>query len=135
MLSAGAEFQQETKQSQGREGKRRYFFGGDDGQESLFEDLALITDLNGRVGHVAISGKSTLCKWSRMFKGTEAEMWLVTENSQQVGMMTVQSEGAEVIQHHIANVPGPRLFQSLLGQSKDFSQNGMGNQLIVDGMF
>lgn len=25
MLSAGAEFQQETKQSQGREGKRRYF--------------------------------------------------------------------------------------------------------------
>ena len=72
------------------------------------------TDLNGRVGHVAISEKSTLCKWSSMFKGIEAEMWLVTENSQRVRMMTTQSESAEVMQHHTANVPGPRDYYRVL---------------------
>lgn len=58
---------------------------------------------------MAISRKSTLCKWSSIFKDIEAEVWLVTENNQQIGVMTAQSEGAEVMKHHIANVPGPRL--------------------------
>lgn len=44
-----------------------------------------------------------------MFKDIEAEVWLVTENNQRIGVMTAQSEGAEVMKHHIANVPGLRL--------------------------